>query len=134
MIKPENNWRQKTLENLEKDFWGPPTHDSYLVRRTHEIRKIPLTELNNEDIAMMVRQKFSLDYIVPLAIDKLKADILAHGNTGSDGEIMDAILKIPKDFWITNKDHWTTIKKLLDENESTWTFRKRDNFDNAISN
>ncbi len=133
MAKLENNWRRKTLENLEKDFWGKPTYDSYLVRRTHEIRKMPLSKLNNTDIAMMIRQKFSLGYIIPLAIDKLKADILAHGDTGSDGEIMDAILKIPKEFWNLNKEYWTTIKTLLDENESVWTFRKRDNFNNAIS-
>ena len=133
MIKLENNWRHKTLENLEKDFWGKPTYDSYLVRQTHEIRKIPLAELTNQDIAMMIRQKFSLDYIVPLAIDKLQIDILAHGDTGSEGAIMDAILKIPKGFWNLNKDHWTVIKKLLNDNESVWAFKKED-FDNSISN
>jgi hypothetical protein len=102
-----------------------------LVRRTHEIRKMPLAELTNDDIAMMLRQKFSLDHIVPLAIDKLQVDILAYGDTGSEGAIMDAMLKIPKDFWNLNRDHWTAIKKLLDDNETIWTFKKRDNFDNA---
>ncbi len=134
MIKLENNWRQKTLENLEKDFWGKPNYDSYLVRRAHEIRKIPLSDLTNDDIAMMVRQKFSLDYIIPLAIDKLKIDILAHGETGVEGAIMDAILRVPKDFWDLNKNHWTMIKALLDDNVSIWTFKKRQDFDNAISN
>ena len=134
MSKLENNWRQKTLENLEKDFWGEPTYDSYLVSRTHEIRKLPLTDLTSDDIAMMLRQKFSLDYIVPLAIDKLQVDILAYGDTGSEGAIMDAILKIPADFWRVNKDYWMTIKKLLDNNQAVWTFKKRDTFDNGIPN
>ena len=134
MSKLENNWRQKTLENLEKDFWGEPTYDSYLVSRTHEIRKLPLTDLTNDDIAMMLRQKFSLDYIVPLATDKLRVDILAYGDTGSEGAIMDAILKIPADFWRVNKDYWMTIKKLLDNNQAVWTFKKRDAFDNGIPN
>jgi len=134
MTKLENNWRQKTLENLEKDFWGEPTYDSYLVRRTHEIRKIPLSELTNDDIAMMLRQQFSLDYLVPLAIDKLQIDILAFGDTGSEGAIMEAILKIPTDFWASNKDHWTAIRKLLDDNIMVWTFKKRDNFDDANPN
>lgn len=40
MAKLENNWRQKSLENLEKENWGKPTFDSYLVRRTHEISMI----------------------------------------------------------------------------------------------
>lgn len=87
MINLENNWRQKTLENLENDFWGSPTFDSYLVTRVHEIRKLPLADLTNDDIAMMLRQKFSLDYIVPLAIDKLQVNILAHGDMGWAGAI-----------------------------------------------
>jgi hypothetical protein len=134
MTKLENNWREKTLENLEKDFWGEPTYDSYLVRRSHEIRKLTLTELTNDDIAMMLRQQFSLDYIVPLAIDKIQIDILAFGDTGSEGAIMEAILKISTDFWASNKEHWTTIRKLLDENIMVWTFKKRDNFDDANPN
>jgi hypothetical protein len=122
MTKLENNWRQKTLENLEKDCWGKPTYDSYLVKRTHEIRKLPLSELTNDDIAMMLRQKFSLDYIVPLAIDKLKIDILSYGNSGDEGAIMEAIVKLPADFWKSNNGYWKIIKKLLEENITVWTF------------
>jgi hypothetical protein len=133
MIKLDNNWRHKTLENLENDFWGEPSYDSYLVRRTHEIRKFPLADLTNDDIAMMVRQKFSLDYMVPLAIDKLQVDILAHGDAGVEGAILDAVLKIPPDFWKSNKEYWKTIKKLLEDNETVVTFKRRDYFDNAIS-
>ena len=130
MTRLENNWRQKTLEDLEKEFWGEPTYDSYLVKRTHEIRKLPLDDLPNDDIAMMLRQKFSLDYIVPLAIEKLQVDVLAHGDTGSEGAIMDAMVKIPADYWHSNKDYWKIIRKLLDDNRTVWTF-KRDNFDNS---
>jgi len=134
MKKLEANWRQKTLENLEKEFWGEPSYNSYLVTRTHAIRKLPLSDLSNDDIAMMLGQQFSLDYLVPLAIDKLQVDILAYGDTGSEGAIMEAILKIPYDFWKSNKANWETIKKLLDDNSSVWTFKKRDNFDAANPN
>ena len=66
------NWKYKTLEKLENDYWGHPNYDSYLVTRVHEIRKISLLELTNDDIAMMLRQKFSLDYIVPLAVERIR--------------------------------------------------------------
>jgi hypothetical protein len=44
-MKPENNWQYKTLENLEKDKWPTPDFNSHLVRRCHELRKIPLKNL-----------------------------------------------------------------------------------------
>lgn len=132
MIKLENNWRQKTLENLEKVYWGKPTFDSYLVKRTHEIRKLPLSQLTNDDIAMMLRQKFSLDYIIPLAIDKLQVNALAFGDSGDEGAIMEAVLKLPADFWNSNKDYWKIIDKLLDDNLIMKTFN-RDKFDSAMT-
>ena len=48
-MKLGNNWRQKTLENLEKDYWGNPSYDSHLVKRCHELRKIPLDSFTTED-------------------------------------------------------------------------------------
>lgn len=132
MTKLENNWRQKTLENLEKDFWDKPSFDSYLVKRTHEIRKFPLSQLANDDIAMMLRQKFSLNYIVPLAIDKLQLDVLAFGDSSDEGAIMEAILKLPADFWNSNKDYWKIIDKLLEDNLTIRTFN-RDKFDSAMT-
>jgi hypothetical protein len=131
MIKLEENWRKKTLENLENDYWGEAAYDSFLVKRTHEIRKLPLLELTNDDIAMMLRQKFSPDYIVPLAIDKLRIDILSYGENGNEGAIMEAVLKLPSDFWRLNIDYWKIIKELLVENRTAWTF-DHDQFDAAI--
>ena len=131
MAKLEGNWRQKSLENLEKAYWGEPTFDSYLVTRMHAIRKLPLAELTNDDIAMLIRQQSSLDYIVPLAIDKLQTDILAYGDSSCEGAIMDAVVKIQADFWKANRDHWNTISDLLEENITVWTFDRR-KFDDAI--
>jgi len=131
MAKLENNWRQKSLENLEKEPWGETTYDSYLVRRMHEIRKLPLAELTNDDIAMLIRQQSSLDYIVPLALDKLQKDVLAYGDSSCEGAIMDAVVQIRADFWKANKDYWSSIRDLLEKNIAVWTFDRRD-FDDAI--
>jgi hypothetical protein len=120
----------RRLKTWRKNIGGIPNYDSHLVRRTHEIRKLPLAELTNGDIAMMIRQKFSLKYFVPLAIEKLENDILAYGDNGDEGEIMDALLKVSADFWKSNTGHWSIIKKLLDDNASVWTF-KRDSFDSV---
>ena len=66
-MKLENNWRQKTLENLEKDFWGKPDYDSHLVTRCHELTKLPLDNFTTEDLRIMIGQQISLDYLIPLA-------------------------------------------------------------------
>jgi hypothetical protein len=128
-FKLKSNWQYKSLENLEKEYWGEPPYTSYLVTRTHAIRKIPLSEFTNSDIAMMLRQKFSLEYLVPLAIERLEADILI-----DDGEVMEAMLKIPAEFWSSNKSYWQTIKNLIEANKTSWTFKNYDKFDKAKLN
>jgi hypothetical protein len=70
-MKLQVNWRQKTLENLENDYWGNPNYDSYLVRRCHELRKIPLENFSVEDLRIMIGQQISLDYLIPLALEVL---------------------------------------------------------------
>ncbi|HOY11898.1 MAG TPA: contact-dependent growth inhibition system immunity protein [Saprospiraceae bacterium] len=134
MTKLENNWRQKSLENLEKVYWGHPQYDSHLVIRSHEIRKLPLSELNNDDIAMMIRQQFSLDYLVPLAIEKLEVDPLAFGECGTEGAIMEAILKIDADFWMINEGYWTIVKRILDNYAECWSFKNQNKFEIANPN
>jgi hypothetical protein len=42
MKKLENNWRQKSLTNLEKEEWFGFESDSNLISRTKELRKVPL--------------------------------------------------------------------------------------------
>lgn len=77
---------------------------------------------------MILRQKFSLDYMVPLAIDKLQTDILAFGDNSTEGAIMEAILRIPSDFWKSNKAYWKAIDNLLNNNVTGCNFN-RDKFD-----
>ena len=52
-MKLKHNWRQRTLENLENDYWSKPDYDSHLVQRCHELRKIPL-EISTGPIGRMV--------------------------------------------------------------------------------
>ena len=79
-MKLENNWCYKTIENLEKDKWPQHDFDSFLVRRTQELRKIPLNELTTEDLRIMIGQQIGLDYLVPLALETLTQDIWAEGD------------------------------------------------------
>src|SRR5690349_15443526 len=97
-MKLENNWRQKTLENLEKDFWGEPTYDSHLVKRCHELRKIQLERFTTEDLRLMIGQQFSLDYLMPLALETLSANLFAEGDF-FEGDLLKNVLSVNTEFW-----------------------------------
>jgi len=108
------NWRYKTLENLEKDYWGDPTFNSYLVVRTHELRKIPLNAFTIEDLRINIGQNFSLDYLMPLAIEELQKNLFADGDY-YEGDLLQAVLKINSEFWINNRPYWVQIHELISE-------------------
>jgi len=79
-MKLENNWRYKSLQNLEKiAVEDPATAPTQLVRRSLELLKVQLNEFTTEDLRLMIGQGFSLPYLVPLAIEKLTEDLFAGG-------------------------------------------------------
>ncbi len=69
-----------TLEQLENEVWGEPEFNSHVVTRCHELRKIALKDLQIEDMRLMIGQGFSLEYLIPLAIEELKKNIAAEGD------------------------------------------------------
>lgn len=108
----EPNWRNKTLEALEKDCWTLPKGASYLVRRVHELRKLPLNEFSIEDLRIMIGQQFSLEYLVPLAIEVLKEDLFAEGDF-YEGDLLKSVLQINADYWISHENYWKAVKNLI---------------------
>jgi hypothetical protein len=112
VMKLENNWRNNTLENLEKDKWPHNDFGSFLVRRTQELRRIPLNEFTIEDLRIMIGQQFSLDYLMPLAIEVLTEDLWAEGDF-FEGDLLKNVLDVNPEFWRNNKGHWQSIYNLI---------------------
>ena len=108
----ENNWKQKTLENLEKEVWRQFDSDSRLVRRTKELRKIQLSSFTIEDLRLMIGQRFSLDYLIPLALESLTEDLFAEGDLYK-GDLLKSVLSIGTEFWDNNKNYWTELNELI---------------------
>ena len=132
-MKLENNWRQKTLENLEKDFWGKPDYDSHLVTRCHELTKLPLDNFTTEDLRIMIGQQISLDYLIPLALEVLTIDLFAEGDF-FEGDLLKNVLAIDTDFWNDNKNYWATLDSLIKDRRNEIRAFKFDttNFDKSI--
>ena len=112
-MKFENNWRQKTLENLERDNWGnPPTDQSHLVIRTMELRRVPLEQFTTEDLRIMIGQEFGLFYLLPLAFEKLRKDLFAEGDF-YPGDLLNMALKIKHSFWTQYQDYWKQLDEMI---------------------
>jgi hypothetical protein len=115
MKKLENNWKDKTLENLEKLTWPKIDFDSHLVARTTQLRKMPLNEFGVEDLRIMIGQSFSLFYLIPLALEKLEENILSEGDM-MRGDLLQAVVKSDPEFWIEHPDYKRKLDELISAN------------------
>lgn len=113
----ENNWRFKTLENLEKDADPEVRVNSHLVIKTSLLRKIPLNEFSVEDLRIMIGQNFGLPYLISLTIEKLTEDVLAEGDL-YPGDLLVAVTKIDTRFWIGNPECKEQIEAIIAANLS----------------
>jgi hypothetical protein len=115
-MRLENNWRQKTLENLEKEKWGTFDSDSRLIKRIKELRKVSLDNFTIEGLRLMIGQHESLDYLIPLAIEKLQADILAEGDMYK-GDLLLAVVNARQDYWNKLPEQKEKLIELIAKNK-----------------
>lgn len=109
----EKNWRYMTIENLEKqDFGNPNEAPTNMVKRCLELCKVPVDKFTVEDLRLMIGQEFSLQYLIPLAIEHLQKDIFAEGDY-YPGDLLNNVLSVDTKFWTANRDLWTKINELI---------------------
>jgi hypothetical protein len=104
--------RHLTLTQLEKDDWGPPPYDSFLVTECHRLRHVPLRDLTVEHLRMLVGQGISLKYTVPLALEHLSVDPMVSGDL-YPGDLLKAVQGVPAEFWAQNPSllvEWQRVK------------------------
>src|SRR3546814_14891681 len=99
----ENNWRNKTIEALEKrNFGNPAEAPTPLTKRCLELSKKPLNEFSAEDLRLMIGQGASLNYLIPLAFDFLKEDLLTEGDL-YPGDLIKSVHTVNEEFWRTEE-------------------------------
>jgi hypothetical protein len=131
----EKNWRFKSIESLEKKNFGPlPNGESSIVQRLWRLRKVPINEFQIDDIRFMIVQGIGLKYLLFVAIDLLKENLLIEGNYYK-GDLLNALLLLNKEQWEPYREHWddvdTLIKDKLDYLRSIDPKLKIDNFYNC---
>lgn len=114
MIKLENNWRQKSLECLEKKTWPALNSDegSYLIKTCNSLRKKQLKDFTTEDLRIMIGQEIGLYFLMPLAIETLINNLFAEGDY-YEGDLLKSVLDVDTKFWDDNKDYWLKIYELI---------------------
>ena len=132
-MKLENNWRGKTLEQLEKNVWGNPEFSSHVVIRCHQLRKTTLDRFTIEDLRLMIGQQLGLMYLVPLAIEALKEDLFIECDY-YPGDLLKMVLDIDTIFWKENKQLRSDIHVLIKDRRSEITEKQipTGKFDSAL--
>ncbi len=131
----ENNWRYKTIENLEKQNFGVPNDaPTNLVKKCLQLCKIPLNQFTVEDLRLMIGQDFSLRYLIPLAIEHLKTDIFVEGDY-FPGDLLKNVLSVDAKFWANNKDLWNELNEMIKDKRNEIALQKIPTslFDKAIT-
>jgi hypothetical protein len=70
--------------------WINPDWDSGLIDRLREAWNKPIRDLSNEDLATLLRQRFAVEQILPIARQRL-ADGIDDETEIFDGELQEAI-------------------------------------------
>jgi hypothetical protein len=114
MIKLENNWRQKSLESLEKNTWPALSSDegSYLIKTCNSLRKKQLQDFTTEDLRIMIGQEIGLYFLMPLAIETLTNNLFAEGDM-YEGDLLKNVLDVDTKFWDDNKNYWQQLNDLI---------------------
>ena len=95
--------RNKSLQELEGKDWGEPTYDSYLVTECHRLRRVPLREFTAESLRILIGQQIGLPYLVPMALELLRADPFTEGDYYG-GDLLAAVLRVETAFWQQHPD------------------------------
>lgn len=130
----ESNWRQKSLESLEKKIWPTLSSDesSYLIKTCNSLRKKQLQNFTTEDLRLMIGEEIGLHFLLPLAIETLTENIFAEGDL-YEGDLLKNVLDLDTKFWDDNKNYWQQLNELIKDRRQEIAKKKFDisKFDNC---
>jgi hypothetical protein len=100
-----NSQDSKTLQELDGVDWGEPPYQSSLVVNCHRLRRVPLRDFRIEDLDLMIRQNISLNWLIPVALQRLADDPwVAEVEFFFPGDLLRTVLEVPQEFWKQHDD------------------------------
>ena len=106
--------RVMTLSELESQDWGPPTFASHLVSTIHRLRHKPLGQFTIEDLRIIIGQNIGLEYLVPIAIERLQEDPFVEGDFYR-GDLLVSVLRIERQFWSKHSELRHMVAEIADQ-------------------
>lgn len=105
----------KTVKQLTHIDLNTNLLDSNLIKKVEKYINQPLKSLDTEALRMLIGQNIGLEYMIPLAIEKLKENILAEGDL-YEGDLLKNVLDCNSQFWIKHNEYYQIIIDLCEEN------------------
>ncbi|WP_405669529.1 contact-dependent growth inhibition system immunity protein [Streptomyces sp. NBC_00055] len=103
----------RTLDELDPPRWSAPDADATpLIRRVHELRCTPLSELRPTDLRMLVAQQVALPHVLPLAVYLLLEEPLLDA-TFYEGDLLLAAVKAPASAWAVLPDLAARLRAVI---------------------
>jgi len=93
--------RSRSIDELEGLPWPAPSFESYVARTGFALRGKPLADLTDEDLRVGLEQQIGLDYLVAIALDRLRGAPLLEARL-YPGDLLDSLLNLPAGFWETH--------------------------------
>ncbi len=97
-----SKYLDKSLTQLLEIIWTkdnvPAEDDSNVVREYYTVTLKKIKDFTNEDVRFCLSQETGLKFVVPIAIEILRDDILAEGDM-YPGDIVTNLLRIDAEFW-----------------------------------
>lgn len=103
----------RTLDELDPPHWAPPAPDAtHLVRKVHELRRVPLGELGPADLRTLIPQQVALPHVLPLAVRLLLEEPLLDA-CFYEGDLLLATVKAPASAWSLFPDLGARLRTVI---------------------
>ncbi|MFE2535653.1 contact-dependent growth inhibition system immunity protein [Streptomyces sp. NPDC059371] len=107
--------RDRSLEELEHDYWPAPSGDATrLIRTAHALRHKPIGELTVEDLRLLIGQNEGLPFLLPLALEVLRRDPMAEGHM-YEGDLPATVLTRSPETWSKSPELGHELRQIVSD-------------------
>jgi hypothetical protein len=113
------NITSKRLDQLLgkwKDELPREGYSSSIQMRSYNLYGKTIDDFSVDDIRFMIVQRIGLNYLIPLALNYLKNNLLLEANY-YEGDLLHSILMLPKQFWEKNLNLYSDVYQILLQNK-----------------